>query len=143
MPRTEEEKTIQAPIVVTLGSEEHKIKPLPILKSREWREQVAKRLGPSAGSLRPVDVHGRMFIAGLPSALAAFPETICDLLFAYAPDLEKEKDKILETATEEQITAAFSRIWEVAFANFLPLLMMTREMLTEAPTPPASPKSLN
>jgi hypothetical protein len=139
MARTEEEKTIQAPIVVTLGSEEHKIKLLPILKSREWREQVAKRLGPSAESIRPVDFQGRKFLAGLPSALAAFPETICDLLFAYAPDLPK--DKILETATEEQITAAFSRIWEVAFANFLPLLLTTREMLTEHPTPPALPKS--
>lgn len=142
MARTEEEKTIQAPIVVTLGSEEHKIKPLPILKSREWRQQVAERLGPATGGIRPLDVQGRMFLSGLPRALATFPETICDLLFAYAPDLPKEK--ILETATEEQITAAFSRIWEVAFANFLPLMLMTREMLmTETPTSPASEKSLN
>ena len=31
-----------------------------------------------------------------------------------APELEKEKEKILEEATEEQIGVAFAQLWEMS-----------------------------
>lgn len=133
MPRSEEEKAIQAPIKVKFGEQDYAIKPLPCLKSREWRQKVEETLGPMIGKIQPVKIAERYVIAGLPAAIAAFPEKICDLLFAYAPDLDKEK--ILNEATEEQVTIAFSQIWEIAFANFLPQMVLAKEMLNPVPQP--------
>ena len=41
--------------------------------------------------IQPMTVAGRFAIAGLSRAIASFPEKMCDLVFAYAPDLPKEK----------------------------------------------------
>lgn len=140
MPRTEEEKSIMSPLKVKLGEKDYKIKPLGILKAREWRQKAAEELGPITANLQPTSYQGRMLIAGLPAALAAFPEKMCDLLFAYAPDLPK--DTILEEATEEQITVVFEQIWEIAFANFLPQMGAASELLRPAISP-ASANSSN
>ena len=127
MARTEEEKSIMAPLKLQFGATEYSIKPLPVLKSREWRSKVDKDLGPMVAKIQPVEIGGRFVIAGLSTAIATFPEKVCDLVFAYAPDLDKEK--ILNEATEEQIAIAFAQLWEIAFANFLPQLSMAKEML--------------
>jgi hypothetical protein len=140
MPRTEEEKVTQAPLKVTFGETEYAIKLLPVLKSRDWRAKVEQELGPMVANLKPMTVAGRFAIAGLSTAISTFPEKMCDLLFAYAVDLPK--DKILDVATEEQIDLAFSRIWEIAFANFLPQISMAKEMLNPA-VPSPSANSLN
>lgn len=137
MPRTEEEKTIQAPLKVKFGAKDYDIKPLSCMKSREWRQQVEEQLGPMAAKIQPLKIQERYVIAGLPAAIAMFPEKMCDLVFAYAPDLPK--DTILEEATEEQLSLAFSQLWEIAFANFLPQMVLAKEMLN----PPASQASEN
>lgn len=136
MPRTEEDKLTQSPLKAKFGKTEYIIKLLPVLKSRDWRAKVEQQLGPMVANIQPMTVAGRFVIGGLSTAIATFPEKMCDLLFAYAPDLPKE---ILEVATEEQITLAFSQLWEIAFANFLPQLSMAKEMLN----PPATSPSAN
>lgn len=140
MPRTEEEKTIQAPIKITLGETEYSVKPLRVLKAREWRSLVEKELGPMVAKIQLVKIGERVVVAGLPTAVTMFPEKICDLVFAYASDLSR--DRILAEATEEQIVIAFSRFWEVAFANFLPQMALAKEMLNP-PSPSASVNSSN
>ena len=140
MPRTEEEKLTQSPLKATFGATEYNIKLLPVLKSRDWRAKVEQELGPMVANIHPMQIAGRFVIAGLSTAIATFPEKICELLFAYAPDLDKEK--ILNEATEEQIDVAFSRLWEIAFANFLPQLSMAKEMLNP-PAPSLSANSSN
>lgn len=132
MPRTEEEKLTQSPLRVTFGEIEYTIKLLPVLKSRDWRAKVEQELGPMVANIQPMAVGNRLVIAGLSAAISLFPEKMCDLLFAYAIDLPK--DKILNEATEEQIDVAFSRLWEIAFANFLPQLSMAKEMLNPRAT---------
>jgi hypothetical protein len=140
MPRTEEEKLTQSPLKVKFGEIQYTIKLLPVLKSRDWRAKVEQELGPMVAGIQPMAVAGRFVIAGLSTAIARFPEKMCDLLFAYAEDLPK--DKILAEATEEQIDLAFSQLWEIAFANFLPQLSIAKEMLNpRAPSPSAN--SLN
>ena len=137
MPRTEEEKVAESPFKVRLGETEYSIKLLPMRKSLAWRVKVEQELGPIVANIKPMTVAGRFAIAGLSAAIATFPEKMCDLLFAYAPDLPKEK--ILDEATEEQIDVAFSRLWEIAFANFLPQISMAKEMLNPpAPSPSAN-----
>ena len=140
MPRTEEEKLTQSPLKVKFGETEYTIKLLPVLKSRDWRAKVEQELGPMVANIQPMTVAGRFVIAGLSTAIATFPEKMCDLLFAYATELDK--DKILAEATEEQIDLAFSHLWEIAFANFLPQLSMAKEMLNP-PAPSPSANSLN
>lgn len=140
MPRTEEEKTTQAPLRFQLGETEYAVKPLPVLKSREWRRQVEQILGPMAAQVQPVEIGGRFTLAGLPGVIALFPEKVCDLVFCYAPDLPKET--ILNEATEEQISLAFAQLWEIAFANFLPQ-MATAKLMLNSPVAPPSANSLN
>jgi hypothetical protein len=139
MPRTEEEKLTQSPLKVTFGNTEYAIKLLPVLKARDWRAKVEQELGPMVANIQPMTVAGRFVIAGLSTAIASFPEKVCDLLFAYAPDLDKQK--ILNEATEEQIDLAFSRLWEIAFANFLPQISMAKEMLNPPATSPSASSS--
>jgi hypothetical protein len=139
MPRTEEEKLTQSPLKVKFGEIEYTIKLLPVLKSREWRAQVEQQLGPMVASIQPMTIAGRFVIAGLSTAISTFPEKMCDLLFAYSTELPK--GKILEEATDEQIGVAFSMIWEIAFANFLPQISMAKEMLNPPATSPSASSS--
>jgi hypothetical protein len=62
---------------------------------------------------------------GLGEAFLCFPEKIAELVFAYAPNLPKEKILDPETgATEEQFALAFSQIESVAFPYLRQVLLM-------------------
>lgn len=138
MPRTEEDKITQAPLKLQLGDVEYQVKPLRILKQREWRQKLQKELGPVVQSMQISKIGGRTFVAGLSTALENFPEKVCDLVFAYAPNLEEKKDTIMNEATEEQMAAAFSKIWDLVFQDFLAQLGLASELLKQTPPPSAS-----
>jgi hypothetical protein len=100
---------------------------------------VQKELGPLVDGLQVATFSSRTVLAGLPAALAQFPEKLCDLVFAYAPNLPKEQ--ILEEASEEQMRAAFDRIWEISFQDFLVQLGAARELLKPVPAPASATAS--
>lgn len=106
--RTEAEKLSKAPLKVKLGNEEYELPILGITRMAEYRQKViatAKEIGDLGVSL-----------FGLGEAFLAFPEKIVALVFAYAPNLPKEKILALDNeATEEQFALAFSEIESVAF----------------------------
>ena len=140
MARTEEDKVTHAPLNVKFGDTDYEIKPLGILQQRKWRKKTQEELGPLVNGLQVSTVNNRTVVAGLPAALAEFPEKMCDLVFSYAPNLPKEK--ILEEATEEQMTVAFGCIWELVFQAFLVQLGSATELLKPSPAP-ALANSLN
>jgi hypothetical protein len=128
--RTEEQILTKAPIEVTLGDEKYKLPILSVLKMAEWRRElieVANDIGGLGVSL-----------AALGTCFIAFPERLIDLVFAYCPDLPK--DKLRETATEEQFVTAFSAIIPVAFPFMRQLSLMKSVMLANQS---ASGKSTN
>jgi len=110
--RREEDILAKAPIRAKLGEAEYEIKPLTILKAREWRKQLTTAMESITQSFGQSSTPGNLGPA-LTSALIQFPEKVAELVFAYAPELPK--DKILEEATEEQLCTAFSAIMRVAF----------------------------
>jgi hypothetical protein len=113
MPRTESEMIAKLPVKVTLGATEYTIKPLTILKAREWRIKLN-------------EVVGQLVIGDpqqdLTATLIAFPEKVAELVFAYAPELPKET--IFEEATEEQLNLAFGKLMVVSYP-FLASLQTT------------------
>lgn len=131
--RTEDQIISKAPIKVKLGEKDYHIKPLPILKQREWRIKLNEEMAGIICNFNPVATNDAMAY-GLTGALVAFPEKIADLVFAYAPDLPK--DEILETATEEQIASTFSAIMALAFPFLTQLKLitqLTRAKLSHSP----------
>lgn len=124
MDRTEEQKLAQAPIEVILGGKKYGIKPLVIRDSRKWRSDVAEALGvlPKFAKLTVDDPESLK--DGLNAMLAENPDTVIDLFFMYAKDLDK--DEIEGIATESEIAVAFGQIVEVAF----PLATSLVEMMT-------------
>lgn len=113
LKRTEEQILTQAPIKVMFGEVEYDIKPLRILKAREWRVTLIEKLKDVMGQLSGQAEGEKQLMSALGYVLVQFPETLAELVFAYAEYLPQ--DKILEEATEEQMAKAFGKILQVAF----------------------------
>lgn len=129
--RSEDDILAKAPLRVLLGGKRYEINPLPILEQRKWRayffslfEDVTRTF---AAPAQPRGLLARLwprddttaFVKALRVALLGFPEKLADAFFAYAKELPREE--IERTATEQELVAAFLRVWEVAFP-FLPVL---------------------
>lgn len=106
MERTEEEKLIQAPLVVILGGVEYEIPLLVIRDSRAWRRKVVPFLTPLPKSKGSVGV-------SLSEILIDMPDTVLDLFFEYAKGLDRVE--IEGIATEAEVLEAFGRVVKVGF----------------------------
>lgn len=121
--RSEADIISRAPVTVKLGEHEYPIRPLPINKARAWREklvEVMKSIVADMGATAEPENMGPAMTA----SLIAFPEKVSDLVFAWAPELNKEL--ILEEATEEQMAAAFTVIMVFAYPMLAPLVLALR-----------------
>lgn len=112
MKRTEEQQIAKTPILVLLGAEQYEIKPLPIIKARQWRTLLNKEMAEITAAMSASESQANLGPA-LTSALVAFPEKMADLVFAWEPTFPK--DKILEEATEEQLAVAYSACMSLAY----------------------------
>jgi len=113
MERTEEQKIIQAPLVIVLGCKEYEVKPLVIRDSRAWRGKLAVTLGMLPQYANVTTDTPDKFQGALNAMLVAMPDQVVDLVFAYAKDLNREE--IEGKATDSEIAKAFEQIVEVAF----------------------------
>ena len=113
MSRTEDQKITQAPIIVTLGGEEHEIRPLVIAESREWRTEVVKLLAtlPKYASITTDDPEA--FEGGMNALLSSMPDAVIDLFFRYAKDLDRKQ--LESKANDAEIAEAFSKVVDIAF----------------------------
>jgi hypothetical protein len=124
-PRTEDDILARTPLSAKLGDKSYEIPLLAVTPQRKWRKKLFAELVPVLESFNSkVDV--KSMETGLTAALLTFPEKLCEMVFAYAPELPAEE--ILESATEEQIATAFSSIMAVAFP-FVPQLGMVANLL--------------
>jgi hypothetical protein len=131
-PRTEDEILARTPLSAKLGDQEYAIPLLAVMAQREWRKKLFAELVPIIESFT-LKNEGKTFVAGLTASLLTFPEKLCELVFAYAPNLDKEK--ILTEATEEQMATVFSAIMAVAFPFIPQLGMVTNLLRATAPSP--------
>jgi len=109
--RTEEQKIIRAPIKVTLGGQEYEILPLVIRDSVLWRQKVVPLLIPLPKHLATDTPDG--FEIAISELLVGMPNTVLDLFFEYAKDLNRKE--IEGKATEAEVAEAFNKIVEIAF----------------------------
>lgn len=133
--RTEDQIVGQLPIEVTLGAKTYNITPLRIRPAVEWRKKLHAEMSKILSGFQS-EVGGNPAEAisgGLVTALLHFPETLLDLLFAYAPELPRET--IMEEATEEQVSAAMSRVMVVAYPFLATLATMTKVQATTSQSP--------
>jgi len=122
MTRTEEEKVLQAPIVVTLGGQEYSIKPLVIRDAREWRRKVAASIRDLPGVLAQTSEDPDAFGRAMDRILVDNADMVIDLFFEYAHDLPREE--IEATATEHEISIAWEQVREIAFPLVMAMLNM-------------------
>jgi len=122
MKRTEEQIVAQAPIIVVLGGKDYPVKPLVIREARAWRQKVVEVIAKLPEHLQATTDTPESFDAALKALLVTMQDTVLDLFFEYAKDLDREE--IEGIATEEDVAEAFSRVVEVAFplARSLPEL---------------------
>lgn len=111
--RTEEQIVARAPIVVKLGGNEYEVAPLVIREARNWRRRVVEVITLLPEHLGATTDAPEDFDAALKALLVTMQDTVLDLFFEYAKDLNREE--IEGIATEEEVAEAFSRIVEVAF----------------------------
>lgn len=128
MQRTEDQILSKAPIEVTFGDKKYYIPVLTIKAQREWRERVATEVGQIMNGMSGTVDNKTIpqLSRGFTSALIQFPEKLADLVFAY--DLSLPQNVILEEATEEQISAAFSLIMSVAYPFLASLTLLKQAM---------------
>jgi hypothetical protein len=114
--RSEDDILAHAPLKLMLGKIEYSIEPLPINKNRKWREKVAEALNTmSTKTNAPMDnMNG--FMGAFMAMFFSFPDIVLTLIMEYAPTLPK--DIISETATDEEVVVAFSRVMAVAYPFF-------------------------
>jgi hypothetical protein len=153
---TEETKTVkQGPYgtevqirvaTVTLGDKDYEITEAPILRSRTWRERFYQTIAPLLEQLG--GVKGAEFetpedlLQLLPLAeqivVNALTEVV-DLLLLYSPELEADRDYILNHATERQAIRAFQEVLKLAIPFEIDRLIARNPGLLRAMTSSNSP----
>ena len=104
MERTEEQIVTQSSIVVVLGGKEYEVKPLVIKDAKNWRQKVWQIITslPSEG-LDVTSDTPEAFNSLMHVLLVTMQDTVLDLFFEYAKDLNRKE--IEDIATEEDIPA--------------------------------------
>lgn len=126
--RSEDDIVAKSPVDVTLGNASYQIRPLTLIPARKWRALLVKTMNEIVASMSQPEEIGHLGEA-LTATMIKFPEKLCDLVFSYAPDLDKAKILDEETgATEEQMAAAFSTIMLFAYP-FLGQLIQTIQVM--------------
>jgi len=113
MKRTEEDKIVQAGIEVILGGEKYTIHPLVIRDSREWRKSVVDLIATLPKYTEVTTDTPGDFRDALDALLVAVPDSVANLFFQYAKNLNKEE--IEASATDAELAKAFEQVVEIAF----------------------------
>jgi hypothetical protein len=113
MERTEEQKVAQVPVTVIFGGKQFEIKPLVIKESREWRQKVIKVLSELPQLTQVTSEDKEKFDSALSTLLITMPDTVVNLFFEYAKDLNREE--IENVATDSEMALAWEKVVQLAF----------------------------
>lgn len=118
-------------ITIRLGEKDYTIKEAPFGRAGPWRRRLVEEIKPlfeqvsglsgvrfetPADLLQLWPVAERLFVDGI--------EQVFDLLIAYSPELEQDREYIEAHATDRQIFAAFQDV--IVLADFLALIPQIR-----------------
>lgn len=126
-------------ITVKLGEKEYEIRQAGFRRSKPWKKRLLEEVKPlfeqvagaqdmqfetPADLLKLLPVAESLFVDGI--------ETIGDLLIAYAPELEEDKEYIEEYATDKQIFQAFQEV--LYLADFFGAIQLVNRQIGQMPT---------
>lgn len=115
--RTEDDIVAKAPVSCVLGSETYEIKPLTLIPARKWRDLLVKTMNELIrGMVQPEDPD--KLGPALTAILIAYPDRLCELVYAYSPALREAREKIEDEetgATEEQMAGAYAICMQFAY----------------------------
>lgn len=122
-------------ITVSLGGQDYTVRQLTRRPSSEWRERFAQPieqlvgaveytgelLSSSAAEFERQDLGsvvkrlGGSLLGGLSQTLIGSMDEIAEMLYAYSPELAADRDRIDETAYDDEILAAFVEVLKLAY----------------------------
>lgn len=111
--RTEDDKVTQAPLEVILGGKKYSVKLLVIKDSRQWRKEVTEGIASFSKYTQVTMDDTEKFGGAIKQMLSVMPDTVIDLVFKYAKDLDREF--IESVATDAEMEIAFGQMVDVAF----------------------------
>lgn len=122
--RTEEQKIFKSPLIVVFAGKEYEVAPLVIKESRKWRQEVVKLMASLPKYAKTTTDDPEEFEGALTGLLVALPDSVVDLFFSYAKDLNR--DEIEAVATDAEVAEAFKQVIALAFplTQSLPEAMM-------------------
>jgi hypothetical protein len=112
----------QRVIVMELGDRTYEVPVAPIKRAKAWRKQLREPLdliiatvqdsaALEISSVNDVLAIGKRIIPALMEA----PDTLLDLVLAYAPTLKAERAYLDDNAVDEQVVDVFLSVLKVAF----------------------------
>jgi hypothetical protein len=109
-------------ISVTLAEREYEVPVAPIKRSREWRKQLRKPLGDLLALISTdfnISLDSAADLVALAEKLIPVlmdaPDTILELILAYAPALKSQQDFLENNAYDDELVNAFLAILKAAF----------------------------
>ncbi len=125
---------------VTLGKKEYKIEQLPIKQSREVRHKFSDFLSPAIDALNnapQTNLTDYSALTGIitiaKDVLIEYSDTALDLVCEYAPNIAADRERIEETATDEEALNAFSEVIKLLFPFGKQLKALTGLNLPQTP----------
>ncbi len=124
LARSEEDKLAKASIPMIFGGKTYEVSPLVIRDSRAWRKKLAEVIGGTSQHFGVTVENPELFGQALNVLVVANPDAMIDLVFQYAPELDRE---VIEAeATEAEFSTAWAQILQVTF----PLARSMMETIT-------------
>ncbi len=108
--------------VVTLGGVNYELRPLPLRPARALREKISGEISGLGQALRALegleitrldDLGG--LIQQLGGTLAGSLDIIADWLFEFSPELQADRERILDEAFDEEILQAFGEALKMLY----------------------------
>lgn len=108
---------------VTVGGTEYTIDELPARKNSAWRATFETQLGPlltlveQAGAGAAISSSDDLMRIAhqVGRVLVKAPDTVTELIFDYAPNLDANREQILDTAYDSELIGAFQAILGLAY----------------------------
>lgn len=134
---------------VVLGGKSYTICELPARKNAGWRKGLERQLQPimsiveQAGAgleLRNSDDLLKV-VGQVSQLLVTAPDLLIDLLFSYVPELDADREALLDNAYDSELIAAFTTVLGMAYP-FGSLASLAR-LAAGSMTPPSAPTSLS
>jgi len=104
--RTEEQKIMQEPVLVSFGGKEYEIKPLPIVKASPWRKKFIALMSEVSMLASITSDDKETFLKALSDILIKEPDKLVDLLFEYIPN----REEIENIASSQEILKAIEEV---------------------------------